>query len=222
MNRHYSKKKTSKKLNYEKSAYLLLIVFSVCLCNCNVSNPETEQLTDNDGTPVSQNDKQSENAINDIVLYRYCLDHDINTDSVNKLLSNNNFPLYLKHTKYGKDDVDILSYQNGTQEPIDFYVSNYYSPEYIYEISRLEYDSVSFYRIIITEDVVGLDYFLLVRTAPFTIYVSDLYNANAMSYDFIEESIDFEKNTIKILNEEKEFETVSFAQLKKYPILSLY
>lgn len=63
MNRHYSKKKTSKKLNYEKSAYLLLIVFSVCLCNCNVSNPETEQLTDNDGTPVSQNDKQSESAI---------------------------------------------------------------------------------------------------------------------------------------------------------------
>ena len=200
---------------------LLSLVISVCLCNCNVSNPETEQLTDNNETPVSQNDKQSESAINDIVLYRYYLDHDINTDSVNKLLSNNNFPFYLKHTKYGKDDVDILSYQNGTQEPIDLYVSNYYSPEYIYEISRLEYDSVSFYRIIITEDVVGLDYFLLVRTAPFTVYVSDKYNFNAMSYKFIEESIDFEKHSIKIFNEEKEFETVSFAQLKKYPIVSI-
>ena len=42
-----------------------------------------------------------------------------------------------------------------------------------------------------------------------------------MSYKFIEETIDFEKHTIKILNEEKEFETVSFAQLKKYPIVSI-
>ena len=201
---------------------LLSLVISVCLCNCNVSNPETEQLADNNETPVSQNDKQSESAINDIELYRYYLDHDINIDSANKLLSNGNFPFYLKHTKYGKDDVDILSYQNGTQKAIDLYESNCHSPEYIYGISRLEYDSVSFYRIIISEDVVGLDYFILVRTAPFTIYVSDLYNSNAMSYKFIEETIDFEKHTIKILNEEKEFETVSFAQLKKYPILSLY
>ena len=189
---------------------LLLLVISVCLCNCNVSNPETEQLTDNDDNYVSQNDKQSENTINDIELYRYYLDHDINIDSVNKLLSNSNFPFCLKHTKYGKDDVDILSYQNGTQKAIDLYESNCHSPEYIYGISRLEYDSVSFYRIIISEDVVGLDYFILVRTAPFSVYVSDPYNINAMSYKFIEESIDFEKHTIKILNEAKESETVSF------------
>jgi hypothetical protein len=142
----------------------------------------------------------------------FTVEQNLSVENCNKLLQKNKLPFCFKIAlKQNTDYIDtilVLQYINGSKF-IDI-VSINNSEEYIDEISAICYKSNKYYRILVSEDIVGLDYFLIVKESPFECYISDEYNFQADYYNFEEYSINFKKGFIEIYYPENQITEIVF------------
>lgn len=96
------------------------------------------------------------------------------------------------------DTVEVVSLINNG-DTTNVFVNDNNCEEYFSEVSKV-YDKTNgdYYIVVVSEDIVGLDYFILIRESPLRVYISEKYNMQAEPYDFIEQSINFKKNSIGI------------------------
>lgn len=202
-----------------------MITLFFCIVSCNNNRLlHRGSFQENNKPAISVNKNPSEriNFQNGCIqLNNYFVDGSISIDSINLLLKNNDYPFILSKVILDNYKTDLLKYDDRTCAPIELFAVNHYSPEYVNRIFKIEHESIVYYLIIISEDVVGLDYFLLLLTTPFTVYLSEKYNYDVKPYHFVENSIDFKKKVIQILYDDDEIETIQFKQFEKYPIISI-
>lgn len=117
-------------------------------------------------------------GVSTIYLTDYFIEQSIDVDSVNSLLRKNDFPFSVKEEGGGDGPSSSLVYDNS----ITVFHSEYTSPEYVSLIRRATQDDTQ-YGIVISEDVVGLDYWLFIFSNDSTIYVTDKFNENAEPYE---------------------------------------
>lgn len=117
-------------------------------------------------------------GVSTIYLTDYFVEQSIDVDSVNSLLRKNDFPFSVKEEGGEVGPSRSLVYVNS----VTVFHSEYTSPEYVSLIRRATQDDTQ-YGIVISEDVVGLDYWLFIFSNDSTIYVTDKFNENAEPYE---------------------------------------
>ncbi|MCQ2261518.1 MAG: hypothetical protein MJZ77_09035 [Bacteroidales bacterium] len=117
-------------------------------------------------------------GVSTIYLTDYFVEQSIDVDSVNSLLRKNDFPFSVKEEGGEDGPSRSLVYVNS----VTVFHSEYTSPEYVSLIRRATQDDTQ-YGIVISEDVVGLDYWLFIFSNDSTIYVTDKFNENAEPYE---------------------------------------
>lgn len=117
-------------------------------------------------------------GVSTIYLTDYFVEQSIDVDSVNSLLRKNDFPFSVKEEGGEVGPSRSLVYDNS----VTVFHSEYTSPEYVSLIRRATQDDTQ-YGIVISEDVVGLDYWLFIFSNDSTIYVTDKFNENAEPYE---------------------------------------
>lgn len=120
----------------------------------------------------------SAEGMSTIYLTDYFVEQSIDVDSVNSLLRKNDFPFSVKEEGGEVGPSSSLVYDNS----VTVFHSEYTSPEYVSLIRRATQDDTQ-YGIVISEDVVGLDYWLFIFSNDSTIYVTDKFNENAEPYE---------------------------------------
>lgn len=120
----------------------------------------------------------SAEGMSTVYLTDYFIEQSIDVDSVNSLLRKNDFPFSVKEEGGGDGPSRSLVYDNS----VTVFHSEYTSPEYVSLIRRGTQDDTQ-YGIVISEDVVGLDYWLFIFSNDSTIYVTDKFNENAEPYE---------------------------------------
>lgn len=117
-------------------------------------------------------------GVSTIYLTDYFVEQSIDVDSVNSILRKNDFPFSVKEEGGEVGPSRSLVYDNS----VTVFHSEYTSPEYVSLIRRATQDDTQ-YGIVISEDVVGLDYWLFIFSNDSTIYVTDKFNENAEPYE---------------------------------------
>lgn len=120
----------------------------------------------------------SAEGMSTVYLTDYFVEQSIDVDSVNSLLRKNDFPFSVKEEGGEVGPSRSLVYVNS----VTVFHSEYTSPEYVSLIRRTTQDDTQ-YGIVISEDVVGLDYWLFIFSNDSTIYVTDKFNENAEPYE---------------------------------------
>lgn len=120
----------------------------------------------------------SAEGMSTVYLTDYFVEQSIDVDSVNSLLRKNDFPFSVKEEGGEDGPSSSLVYDNS----VTVFHSEYTSPEYVSLIRRAIQDDTQ-YGIVISEDVVGLDYWLFIFSNDSTIYVTDKFNENAEPYE---------------------------------------
>lgn len=120
----------------------------------------------------------SAEGVSTIYLTDYFIEQSIDVDSVNSLLRKNDFPFSVKEEGGEVGPSSSLVYDNS----MTIFHTEYTSPEYVSLIRRGTQDDTQ-YGIMISEDVVGLDYWLFIFSNDSTIYVTDKFNENAEPYE---------------------------------------
>lgn len=120
----------------------------------------------------------SAEGMSTVYLTDYFVEQSIDVDSVNSLLRKNDFPFSVKEEGGEDGPSSSLVYDNS----VTVFHSEYTSPEYVSLIRRATQDDTQ-YGIVISEDVVGLDYWLFIFSNDSTIYVTDKFNENAEPYE---------------------------------------
>lgn len=141
---------------------------------------------------------------------------ELSIDSANKLLEEKQIPFRVL--------VDTITPQNGSW--ID-YVIQYYDNEKIREIYRIDgqgecLSEISvitennnvIYRLLISELIVGFDYFFLILKDPFEYFISDRYNYEDEMYKFDDTKINLKEKYLEIyLLESKRNKKINFKKL---------
>lgn len=120
----------------------------------------------------------SAEGMSTVYLTDYFVEQSIDVDSVNSLLRKNDFPFSVKEEGGEVGPSSSLVYDNS----MTIFHTEYTSPEYVSLIRRAIQDDTQ-YGIVISEDVVGLDYWLFIFSNDSTIYVTDKFNENAEPYE---------------------------------------
>lgn len=163
---------------------------------------------------ASFTDGGNENA----TVYFYSYDYDIHKR--NKLVTEKQLPFFFEYKEVPdgdnvldcSDTVEVVSLINNG-DTTNVFVNDNNCEGYFSEVSKV-YDQTNgdYYIVVVSEDIVGLDYFILIRESPLRVYISEKYNMEAEPYGFIEQSIDFTKNVIDVYYMEQGVkESVSFA-----------
>lgn len=120
----------------------------------------------------------SAEGMSTVYLTDYFVEQSIDVDSVNSLLRKNDFPFSVKEEGGEVGPSSSLVYDNS----MTVFHTEYTSPEYVSLIRRGTQDDTQ-YGIMISEDVVGLDYWLFIFSNDSTIYVTDKFNENVEPYE---------------------------------------
>jgi hypothetical protein len=136
--------------------------------------------------------------------------------SINQILLDKQMPFcfkfYIDTTEENLycDTIITLEYKNENK------LINIYSLNPCYNCFWNILKHKDYYRIEITELLVGYDYFLIIKEKPFQVYLSDNYNFDQDEpYNFVESSINFKNGVIEIYYPESQTtEKVFFKPLK--------
>jgi len=149
------------------------------------------------------------------VTHKLALGYELSIDSLNTLLKNNNFPFLV--------EMDTNNF------PTRLYFVTEKEKKYVFQIDgegdwfdlieSLVINNKLFFRILIPEAVVGLEYFILVKEDPFEVFLSESYNYNGEPYYFMNETINLKKNMLYIYYSELDKkEKIMFHKIKPPPI----
>ena len=140
----------------------------------------------------------SKSQIKETVLHFDC---EIPIDNINNLIKQQNLPFEIV--------VDSVSPQKGSwfdciiehksrDEKIEIYRMTG-EANCILEICKINQNNQFYFRILITELLVGYDFFLLLQLSPFKLFKSEDYNFEQNEgYTFLDDSISKKKKTVKI------------------------
>lgn len=150
----------------------------------------------------------SAEGMSTVYLTDYFVEQSIDVDSVNSLLRKNDFPFSVKEEGGEVGPSSSLVYDNS----MTIFHTEYTSPEYVSLIRRATQDDTQ-YGIVISEDVVGLDYWLFIFSNDSTIYVTDKFNDNAEPYE-MEDDISSCRNGFITVNQSGIVRRVKCSPLK--------
>lgn len=115
---------------------------------------------------------------NSIYLTDYFVEQSIDVDSVNSIFCKNDYPFSIEERGNHGPSTSLV-YDNR----IKVFHTDYTSPEYVTLIRRISFEDNTQYGIMISEDVVGLDYWLFILSNDSTIYVTEKFNENTEQYE---------------------------------------
>lgn len=171
----------------------MLIVLTACAL-------PTDQTKDRSMTWVS------------VSLSDYFVDQSISRDSANRRMSETGLPFRLGCVCSDTyEQKELLIYHDSVAA---FTTETYSSPEYISSICKIESAGFTTYRITISEDVVGLDYFILIASDDGTIYESDKFNENCEPYEVVKDAINLHDGYITVKYESGILQGIPYHSIK--------